>query len=48
MSKDVLGGNEQVATALLAVFAVGVAVGSLLCERLSGKKVEIGLVSTLR
>ena len=44
MSKDVLGGNEQVATALLAVFAVGVAVGSLLCERLSGKKVEIGLV----
>ena len=44
MSKDVLGGNEQVATLLLAVFAVGVAVGSLLCERLSGKKVEIGLV----
>jgi len=44
MSKDVLGGNAQVATALLAIFAVGVAVGSLLCERLSGKKVEIGLV----
>ena len=44
MSKDVLGGNEQVATFLLAVFAVGVAVGSLMCERLSGKKVEIGLV----
>ena len=44
MSKDVLGGNEQVATLLLAVFAVGVAVGSLFCERLSGKKVEIGLV----
>jgi len=44
MSKDVLGGNEQVATLLLAVFAVGVAVGSLMCERLSGKKVEIGLV----
>ena len=44
MSKDVLGGNEQVATLLLGVFAVGVAVGSLLCERLSGKKVEIGLV----
>ena len=44
MSKDVLGGNAEVATALLAIFAVGVAVGSLLCERLSGKKVEIGLV----
>lgn len=44
MSKDVLGGNAEVATALLAIFAVGVAIGSLLCERLSGKKVEIGLV----
>jgi 1-acyl-sn-glycerol-3-phosphate acyltransferase len=44
MAKDVLHGNEQVATALLAVFAVGVAIGSLLCERLSGHKVEIGLV----
>jgi 1-acyl-sn-glycerol-3-phosphate acyltransferase len=44
MAKDVLHGNEQVATSLLAVFAVGVAVGSLLCERLSGHKVEIGLV----
>jgi 1-acyl-sn-glycerol-3-phosphate acyltransferase len=44
MAKDVLGGNAQVATLLLAVFAIGVAVGSLLCERLSGHKVEIGLV----
>ena len=44
MSKGVLGGNAEVATFLLATFAVGVAVGSLLCERLSGKKVEIGLV----
>ncbi len=44
LAKDVLGGNAQVATLLLAVFAIGVAVGSLLCERLSGHKVEIGLV----
>jgi 1-acyl-sn-glycerol-3-phosphate acyltransferase len=44
MSKDVLSGNEEVATLLLAVFAVGVAIGSLLCERLSGRRVEIGLV----
>ncbi len=44
MAKDVLNGNEAVATALLAVFAVGIAIGSLLCERLSGHKVEIGLV----
>ncbi|TAG04409.1 MAG: MFS transporter [Betaproteobacteria bacterium] len=44
MAKDVLHGNEAVATALLAVFAIGIAIGSLLCERLSGHKVEIGLV----
>jgi len=43
-SKLVLGGNEHVVTLLLALFSVGVAAGSLLCERLSGHKVEIGLV----
>ena len=43
-SKVVLGGNEHVVTLLLALFSVGVAAGSLLCERLSGHKVEIGLV----
>ena len=43
-SKDVLGGNEHVVTLLLAIFSVGIGVGSLLCERLSGHKVEIGLV----
>ena len=43
-SKLVLGGNEHVVTLLLALFSVGVASGSLLCERLSGHKVEIGLV----
>ncbi|MEC5385019.1 MFS transporter [Uliginosibacterium sp. H3] len=39
-----LGGDEQLATALLATFIVGIALGSFLCERLSGKHVEIGLV----
>ncbi|HYM30503.1 MAG TPA: MFS transporter [Candidatus Cybelea sp.] len=39
-----LGGNEQVITLLLATFSVGVGLGSLLCERLSGHKVELGLV----
>ncbi len=39
-----LGGDETVVTLLLALFSVGVASGSLLCERLSGHKVEIGLV----
>ena len=39
-----LGGDEHVVTLLLAVFSVGVAAGSLACERLSGHKVELGLV----
>ena len=42
--KEVLGGNAEVATVMLAVFSVGVGAGSLLCERLSGHKVEIGLI----
>lgn len=42
--KEVLGGNELLVTALLATFIVGIAAGSFLCERLSGKHVEIGLV----
>ena len=43
-AKDVLGGAEAVVTLLLAVFSIGIGAGSLLCERLSGHKVEIGLV----
>ncbi|MDE2595063.1 MAG: MFS transporter [Burkholderiales bacterium] len=43
-AKDVLGGNEQVASLLLVVFSVGIAVGSLLCETFSHRHVEIGLV----
>ncbi len=43
-TKDVLGGDEHVVTLLLALFSVGIGVGSLLCERLSGRKIEIGLV----
>ena len=39
-----LGGNEQVVTLLLALFSIGVGCGSLLCERLSGRQVDIGLV----
>lgn len=44
LAKDVLGGGEHVVTLLLAVFSIGVAAGSLACERLSGHKVELGLV----
>ena len=43
-AKDVIGGNESVVTLLLGTFSIGIAIGSLLCERLSGHKVEIGLV----
>lgn len=39
-----LGGTESVATGLLAVFSIGIALGSLLCERFSGHKIELGLV----
>ncbi|HEY8538625.1 MAG TPA: MFS transporter [Steroidobacteraceae bacterium] len=43
-AKDELGGSEQVVTVMLILFSAGVGIGSLLCERLSGHKVEIGLV----
>jgi len=43
-TKIFLGGTESVQIFVLALFSVGVGVGSLLCERLSGHKVEIGLV----
>ncbi|MEO6928194.1 MAG: MFS transporter, partial [Casimicrobiaceae bacterium] len=43
-TRNVLGGDEHVATFLLAMFSVGIGIGSLLCERLSGHKVEVGLV----
>jgi 1-acyl-sn-glycerol-3-phosphate acyltransferase len=44
LSRNVLGGSERVVTLLLVVFSLGIGVGSLLCERLSGRKVELGLV----
>jgi 1-acyl-sn-glycerol-3-phosphate acyltransferase len=43
-TQQVLGGDEHVFTLLLALFSIGIGVGSLLCERLSGRKVELGLV----
>lgn len=43
-SREVLHGNPQVASLLLVVFSVGIGVGALLCEVLSRRHVEIGLV----
>ena len=44
LARDVLHGNEQVASLLLVVFSIGIGVGALLCELLSRRHVEIGLV----
>ena len=41
---DILSGNEAITTCLLVAFAVGVGIGSLLCERMSGRRIELGLV----
>ncbi|MDZ4252472.1 MAG: MFS transporter [Sulfuritalea sp.] len=43
-TKDVLGGNETAVTLLLATFTFGIGAGSLLCEKLSAGRVELGLV----
>ncbi|HEY6985930.1 MAG TPA: MFS transporter [Rhodanobacteraceae bacterium] len=43
-TKIFLGGTESVSILVLALFSIGVGVGSLLCERMSGRKIEIGLV----
>ncbi|ARU04053.1 glycerol acyltransferase [Comamonas serinivorans] len=43
-AKEVLHCDAHVASLLLAVFSVGIGVGALLCEKLSGHQVEIGLV----
>ena len=43
-ARSVLNADEQVLSLMLLMFSVGVGTGSLLCERLSGRRVEIGLV----
>jgi len=43
-SENVLGGDERLMSTLLAMFIIGISTGSLLCERLSGGRIEIGLV----
>ncbi len=39
-----LAGTGSVATLVLATFSVGIAIGSILCEKLSNGRIEIGLV----
>jgi len=44
LAKSVLHGDESVFILLLTMFSLGIGVGSLLCEKLSKGKVELGLV----
>ena len=44
LAKEVLHGDESVFILLLSVFSIGIGLGSLLCEKLSKGKVELGLV----
>lgn len=43
-AKDVLSANPDVVTVLLGTFSIGIGLGSLLCEKLSKRRIEIGLV----
>jgi 1-acyl-sn-glycerol-3-phosphate acyltransferase len=43
-TKNVLGGSETAVTLLLATFTFGIGAGSMACEKLSAKRVELGLV----
>jgi len=43
-TRETLGGDGSVNTLVLTLFSIGTGVGALLCEKLSGKRVEIGLV----
>jgi MFS family permease len=43
-TRDVLAGNEHITTLLLTAFSIGIGMGSLLCEKLSGKRIEMGLM----
>ena len=44
LSSKILNGEPQVVSIMLTAFIVGVAAGSLLCDKLSGRQIEIGIV----
>lgn len=43
-TKNVLGGSEATVALLLLAFTLGIGIGSLLCERFSFGRIELGLV----
>ncbi len=42
--RQCLHGNEALITLFLALFSVGIGIGSILCGQLSARKLELGLV----
>lgn len=44
ITTKILNGSEHVVTLFLATFTIGIAVGAIICEKLSFDRVEIGLV----
>ena len=44
ITTQILKGNEHTVTLFLAAFTIGIAVGSIICDRLSFNRIEIGLV----
>ncbi len=43
-TRDVLGGDESVIVVMLAAFSIGIGGGSMVCEYLSGRRIELGMV----
>ncbi|ROV59441.1 MFS transporter [Vibrio ponticus] len=43
-TKIYLNGNESAVSFLLALFSVGIAIGSLACDKLSNHRIEVGIV----
>ena len=44
LSKETLGGDASLVTLLLTMFSLGIGAGSMLCDRLSRGRIELGLV----
>lgn len=42
--KNILNGEQFLVTIFLAIFSIGVALGSILCEKMSRERLELGLV----
>jgi len=43
-TRDVLSADERITILMLTAFSIGIGTGSLLCEKLSHKKINLGLV----